>query len=415
MENTLTNQITKNSKACVICSTQNQMVNYIPIKYFGFNKIYNITIPIDQKEEKNHNKNNTWDRCLKTVLNGTTIIDIPIEQASITNIDSIKDVIIPNIIEKEKGNSIFWNVTGGQRPLLMAINELVKDRKDDYICYLEGNSNEMVILKDGKPQKENDKNPIFKLEGLTINQALQLASFEALKETAIVNLLSITDEKAEYEEYIAFYDLLCLKNGDKRTINSDLRKQCIESNKKGKTLISNDLPPSIKEELEKDKSGAFGKPFELMVAYKILEEIKKQSLTSNIAELAVSYNTKHSKDNINKDFTGNKNIDEFDIALLTKQGKFVIFECKSGSMSGDNAKSHKYSTYAVGGVYGMPILVVPLTSDEMSSKETLDTLSKDSEDVKYIIAAVNSAKRANLEVWGIDEIDKRLKDLLQIQ
>lgn len=415
MENTLNDQIKNNVKACVICSTQNQMVNYIPIKYFGFDKVYNITIPIDQKEEKNHNKNNTWDRCLKTVLNGTKIIDVTIEQASITNIESIKDVIIPEIIEKEEeeGNSIFWNVTGGQRPLLMAINDLIKDRKVDYICYLEGNSNEMVILKDGKPQKQDDKNPIFELKGLTINQALQLASFEALKEANIDNLLTITDKVTEYNDYIRFYNLLCPKNGDKRTIDSNLRKQCIESNKK--VISFEEIPSSIKEELEKEKKGAFGKPFELMVAYKILEELKKQSLTDNIAELAVSYKTKQSKDNINKDFTGNKNIDEFDVALLTKQGKFVIFECKSGSMSGDNAKSHKYSTYAVGGVYGMPILVVPLTSDEMSSKETLDTLSKDSEDVKYIISAVNSAKRANLEVWGIDEIGKRLKDLLQIQ
>ena len=72
-------------------------------------------------------------------------------------------------------------------------------------------------------------------------------------------------------------------------------------------------------------------------------------------------------------------------------------------MDGDVAKSTKYSTYAVSGVYGLPVLITPLTKSEIANLGSLNE-----EYYKAIKSSVNAAKRANLEVWGIDEIKDKL-------
>jgi len=86
-------------------------------------------------------------------------------------------------------------------------------------------------------------------------------------------------------------------------------------------------------------------------------------------------------------------------------------------MSGDVAKSTKYSTYAVSGVYGKPILITPLLKEEIIAIRKKSTLSKEYDD-EYdylkddlyiaIRRAINSAIRAGLEVWGLDEIEDKL-------
>lgn len=115
------------------------------------------------------------------------------------------------------------------------------------------------------------------------------------------------------------------------------------------------------------------------------------------------------KINLTENRVDNHHIDEFDIALLTKNGKFMIFECKSGGMEGDVAKSTKYSTYAVSGAYGLPILITPLLQDEIDS---IDNLDKDI--YGYSQSAIKSAKRVSLDVWGLDNIEKNLKKYIEL-
>jgi hypothetical protein len=107
----------------------------------------------------------------------------------------------------------------------------------------------------------------------------------------------------------------------------------------------------------------------------------------------------------------NTQIDEFDVLLLTKNGKLMVFECKSGSMHPDIAKSTKYSTYAVSGVYGLPILITPLLKNEIPPEGTFENLGDAYSDIK---ASVSSAKRAGLEVWGIDEIATKLEKYINL-
>ena len=363
----------------VMVSTLNQMVNYIPLKHFSFKEVVNITINDSQYAD-----NSKWDKNLTEVL-GSEVSTSPInfKQSEITNFTTIKNRLNEQLKGKEK---IFWNITGGQRPFVLAIQQIAK--ADDVICYLEGNKSQMVLLQNGIKLKDIvDDYSIENKEDLNIEIALKLMGFD-IKETKTShrNLIEKYDElKDEREFYQKFLD--------EYIVNKNLRKNCILLNRDGK---KEDAKKEIRniidiEDKELDKNKAFGFILEKLAGYKILDLAKDK-----IADMTLGEKINHLKD---EDKVDKKHIDEFDIALLTKNGKFMIFECKSGEMEGDVAKSTKYSTYAVSGAYGLPILITPLLQSEI---DNIDNLDKDI--YGYIQSAVKSAKRASLEVWGLDEI-----------
>jgi len=80
-------------------------------------------------------------------------------------------------------------------------------------------------------------------------------------------------------------------------------------------------------------------------------------------------------------------------------------------MSGDVAKSTKYSTYAAAGVYGKPVLITPLYQDEITKLAHPDIGDKIFKNIK---SAVKSAKRATLEVWGMDNLVNKINEKLNI-
>lgn len=118
----------------------------------------------------------------------------------------------------------------------------------------------------------------------------------------------------------------------------------------------------------------------------------------------------------------NRNLDQFDVMMATQTGKIIMFECKSGSMHGDNAKSNNYSTYAIAGVYGNPIIVVPVVYDDDINKKVIykSKVNKnksheleltDNQDLyQYIRQAINSAQRASIDFKFIDNLEEVLKD-----
>lgn len=251
-------------------------------------------------------------------------------------------------------------------------------------------------------------NESYNLEGLTIETALELMGFVIkVTETSHRNLIEKYDEvKDEREFYLKFLD--------KYIKNADLRKNCILLNRESekataqtaiKTALKDLNYSKIDNELNQNK--AFGFILEKLAGYKILEVAN-----GKIADITFGEKINHLRD---EDKADEYHIDEFDIALLTKNGKFMIFECKSGGMEGDVAKSTKYSTYAVSGVYGLPILITPLLENEIIAIRDKSHLSDNTFEYlkgnlyKTIRQAINSALRAGLEVWGIDEIATKLK------
>jgi hypothetical protein len=385
----------------VMISTLNQMVNYIPLKHHKFDDIVNITV-----QKAVYVDNDKWDENLENILkkeglpfNREDNKHIKIAQNDIENTLDLLDTL------KDKPK-IFWNITGGQRPIILAINQFIQEHKrtEDYVCYLEGNKSQMVILQNNK-KVGNDS---YNLEDLKISTALELMGFDIkVTKTSHRNLIEKYDEvKEEREFYLEF-----LKKYIK---DANLRKNCILLNRESEkataqTAIKNALKDltysKLDEELDRNK--AFGFILEKLAGYKILEVAN-----GKIADMTFGEKINHLRE---EDKADEYHIDEFDIALLTKNGKFMIFECKSGGMEGDVAKSTKYSTYAVSGVYGKPILITPLLEKEIEEIRKESHLKDSSfaylkDDLyKTIRQAINSALRAGLEVWGIDEIATKLE------
>ncbi|WP_457560909.1 hypothetical protein [Caminibacter sp.] len=373
---------------CVICSTQNQMVNYIPLKHFKFKEIYNLTI----KKDEGYFKNKTWDKSLRKVVKNDKeigeIIDLEIDNKSFFDFFKIKDYLKQQIENgKLKDKKIFWNVTGGQRNFVLAIKELA--RKDDVICYLEGNKNQMFLVKNREFEGGVKK---YELNSLSIEIALKLMGFDKFKINPEENHLS-------KDLVLKFFEIYKKDNGVRDLLIRTKEKE-INLEKAINELNNLSLNSEEKNVIKKIMEWGFNKNTSVPFGY-ILEELAYHL----IPELE---NIKEKKSSVKLLDENNIFIDEFDIALLTKQGKFMIFECKSGYMSGDVAKSTKYSTYAISGVYGLPILITPLLENEIENLNNLD------DDIyTHIKKAVKSAQRAGLEIWGLDKIEENLKNILK--
>ncbi len=371
----------------VMFSTLNQMVNYIPLKHYDFKEIYNITVT-----ESDFASNKKWDKNLHEILKSEGFAfniesderNLKIEQGKVSDIEHILDILKANFGDQK----IFWNITGGQRPFILAITQFIQNRPDDIICYLEGNKSQIALLKNNH-KIEGMQN--YNLKDLSIETALRLMGFEFKDtKTSRRNLLTNHDEN-EKKFYLDFLE--------KYIADKDLRENCILLNRdtekeNAKKVIKKKLKDLEYQKLDKEleNNKAFGYILEKIAGYKILELAKNKIADMSFGE----------KINFSEDKVDESHIDEFDIALLTKNGKFMIFECKSGVMDGDVAKSTKYSTYAVSGAYGLPILITPLLANEIGSIDSLG------DEYKYIKSAVKSAKRASLEVWGIDELKTKL-------
>jgi hypothetical protein len=368
---------------CITVSTLNQMVNYIPLKHFEFKEVYNLTI-----DDSEYADNSKWDKNLKEFF--PNIQDISFKQSQMGNIKAIN-----RKLRQFNGKRVFWNITGGQRSFILAINQLIE--KDDVICYLEGNKNRLILLKDNQEKKNIIKDySLDKFEDLNIEIALKLMGFDIkITKTSERNFVTKHDP-TEKTLYLDFWD--------KYIADKKLRENLILLNRDSeKDRAKKEIKKIINlSDKELDRNKAFGFILEKLAGYKILD-----LAGSKIADMTLGekINFLDKKSQVNK-----SHIDEFDIALLTKNGKFMIFECKSGGMEGDVAKSTKYSTYAVSGAYGLPILITPLLKDEI---ENIDDL--DSKIYGYIQSAIKSGKRASLDVWGLDEICEKLAKYIDIE
>ena len=368
----------------VVISTLNQIVNVIPQKIYDFDEIYNMTIT-----DSPYFKNEEFNKNLGLIFKNT----LSFKQLEMNSVEGIVQKLKGLFLDKDK---IFWNITGGQRPFVLAITEFIKDREDDVLCYLEGNSSTMTIMpKDISKAKEYSYHQSY----VNIEDALKLMGFEFRN---IETKEGKDDERKFYNELYQLY-----------INNQILRKEFIRLNKTQKPLCDGFIEDSVKDKLneiefckntENDFKNQypFGYILEKLAFYQLEKEIK-----SKVESLVHSLKIIYSEEEKQKD-TNHKIIDEFDIAVLTKNGKFIIFECKSGGMSGDVAKSTNYSTYAISGVYGKPILITPLIESEIKDMNSLDSDIYDK-----VKSAINSAKRATLDVWGIEKIAENIAEYIK--
>ncbi|MCB0556730.1 MAG: hypothetical protein KDD02_24505, partial [Phaeodactylibacter sp.] len=140
------------------------------------------------------------------------------------------------------------------------------------------------------------------------------------------------------------------------------------------------------------RSFPFGHMLEEMFAQKLWK-----LLNGRIADMAFNLKLFSPKEIIDEQ------IDEIDIAILTKTGQLVVFEVKSGDMSGDVAKSTKYTTYAIAGVYGKPVLLTALLKHQFDEVE--DITKNKNWAYGGSAAAFQAARRAQLPIIALDGND----------
>ncbi len=416
---------------CMI-STLNQMVNYLPMLLFDF-KLPKMYVTLKDSE-----LNRIFDRNLKETCQNTGGNDIgnrfakPQEDIIIADADVNGVSNIQAALYKEsKGKKVLWNITGGQRPFVMAVFELLKapERKDDLVIYLEGNSGKPTFLEveEGKLKKiEPDTHGFerYKIDHdqwLTIPIALQLMGFNdgekgAVNYTSWLN--SAKDDEAK--PYLSLRD--------KISKNEHLQKKLLALNKENvpdgfrTKEVLNDPKETHQyfSELDQDERClllkharnpyAFGLLLEELFAYSIWEVAK-----GYIADMGVNIRLRYDDEKADEK-AGKKQIDELDIAILTKAGQFAVFEVKSGDMHSDVAKSTKYTTYAIAGVYGKPILLTPLLRDQLMN---LDKLNDDSlyEASAVAVRAAHRPHLLHIALHGLCKYDfeTAIKKLLNIK
>lgn len=472
--------IFKDIDTYVICSTLNQIVNYIPIKLMKNTiksekiEMFNITMRDESKESDDFRKfdfkrfdNEKWDKNLIDCLNQSDINYINYSENNYIKIDrnEIYDYIEENDnnkvgvdinkqlnIQESKGEgkddlnklkseprkrTILWNITGGQRSTIMAIQKYIIDNKrcNDYIMYLEGNSNAIICgsLDKNKSFKYDRIEEKYGIEDLNLDTVFKLAGFQIRNYDKKDNLLKTDykDEKTqkEFELCGKFYKYYKDKNSD---LGKILRKNLpLLNKKKGNSEDKvdnfwesingyeefNSSDKNILMNLKGKSNTKFGYILEYMTIHAIKEQLDKNSeLKDYFIELCHSINLDKFRNSFKKENT--RELCEFDIVLLSKSGQVVIFECKSGTMSSDVGKSRQYTGYAAAGVYGKPILITPLLKDDrkhvyekFEKKYTNNKITSDIECDSAVIEALCAAARANMEVWGIDEIGEKLKEL----
>lgn len=471
-----------------ICSTLNQMANYVVIKEhkLHINNVYNIRLE-EENKKFNHKE---WDNNLKGVIGGNyNWEDIKYYNDEIKDHKNIIDNLIKKFGGKDSNGNIFkfkeekilWNITGGQRHFVMAITEYVYNhRPEDVIVYFEGDKEKMYYYaKNENIQQEyilENKN-----YNMTIAIALRLMGFEVskreidevseyynflvssntnefLEKCKLQRISKISDKKLEdvYEQlelefkwYKKFYDIYCNSEILRKLLINSNRFAKDNTNKKTKfEMIKEDIEAYIKE-IDNEIKGkintnvndvfddkgfdtleesignhlngkVFGYILEQMTLYKVLYVIKSNKrLLENIADIDISVKIKSETDE-SKDKLGL--IDEFDILIVTKKGKVIMLECKSGGMTGDNAKSHNYSIYAVAGVYGSPILICPIKEQDVKKIEKFNTrvkkmdkeICRENIDVyEHVRSAIYAADKANLNICYIDEIADDIKKIIK--
>lgn len=441
---------TKNVEHLFIFSTLNQMTNYIAIKNLKPKNIYNITFDEELvKTLKQGIQPDKWDENLEKVLADekiqSEIKPIKIKQYMYEDLEKFKNVIKENIKMINKDTPIYWHITGGQRVFSIAIHDIVKERPNDIIFYLEGNSEKIISI--GKDKHKFQSQMKYELEDLDFSTAFKLMGYDTkdLKSTKILKgKINKNDEKEKTyydEKEMKFYNKLyqwIIKDGEnpKSYINVSIDGKKFEGTFKKLLLESNSTKQFISRQEYEKKSEQDQRIVRQEFLVKLFEEVKKK--IPNLKEIEYDFiesdvmRNKFPAGYIFEKLTGYEiytivkklkhkiqgiamglkvyccdkdghSTDELDIVILTNTGRIINFECKSGSLKGDNAKSHNFTTYSLSGVFGAPIFLTPLTHiHEKLGKELEEKLQ----------SACGAAERAKLEIIYLEEMKDKVEKII---
>ncbi|CVI67227.1 hypothetical protein NDGK_00805 [Clostridiales bacterium CHKCI001] len=433
-------ELFKSCNIYIMCSTLNQVVNYIPLKMILKEKKKETTKSNKKVEiiyiTISSNSNQKWDKNMKVVLETlkeeqlASAIKRPetekenlfetcmLEKNIEDYVEKIKTFIGERQNDKKQDVTYMWNITGGQKSLIFAIRKaieasIVPEEKHIFL-YLEGNTNQCAVECISK-QDDRIESEFCPLKGkyfdeeLTIKTALQLAGFKINEKSCIFKkengkfCNSKEGKKVEVADYIykAFEEnegfraeaIGCNKGEakDKEKNQEEFKKRCQE------LLKTNELKEAFEKICGKNDN-FFGYILEYMALSKLIKVLESDNnLADQFLEIGHSIKLKGEQDQFC----------EFDLVLLTKGGQILIIECKSGNMDSNVSKARIYTTYAAAGVYGKPILITPLLKEELEKAKKHNLKNGDYE---YILKAIGAAQRSQMEIWALDSIEEDLRN-----
>ena len=417
----------------IVIATENQVVNYFSVKLKEkWNNISSIVVESGFSQISHENLKERFEK-IASGFSKEVVGKIIIKRSIVNDVNSI----VMELEKMRKTVPTLWNITGGQRFISMAITEIVKKYREDKMIYFDGNENKFYLYSYEEEEKDGEKELILKSEEILndnevdVETSLKLLGINSKKSctfkigyrdgeffkggnTDIQNEkfnVEINKEREKYKKFTKEY----LNNGEKnRKIRIEIIKLNYGSSAERKETHKeklneifdgkNNFPSYSKELVEKEyteKSFLIGTLFEKMVLYKLLEEVERDgnSYKDKIESIYWDFSYFDESEKYK-----NTAIDQIDILINLKSGRLIVIECKTGNMSSDNAKSTKYTTYAISGVYGMPILIVPLLLAEIDENIQAD----DFEEFKNLSKAKSAANRCNLKMYGIDGIKEIL-------
>lgn len=462
-------QIYKGCDTFVMCSTLNQIVNYIPImnmlecKAQSDNnsrkvKLVNLTYEGELRgslESKSGDAseetgirfdNKGWDENLRNVLREEFVrrseenedLSEFIEQNEegdeghefIFDVELAREYYQDDYEEKicdciKNRESVVWNITGGQRNILLTVLDLIREDigkeqlgKHHTILYMEGNTNRWIvgtITSNSSKIEKRELEELYQVKDLSIQKVLGLAGFNVSGEYKPISIEQLINDiekkqKVRRDAYEKFWEIY------KKDLT--LRENCLRVQSKKEqdkvydwnSLIS-DLEKKDrlnKEELEVFKgiqgedTSKFGYVLEELLFFRILEAIKKLRKSDEWKDYFIEL-----RHNISPKDEGT--YCQFDVVLLARTGQPIIFECKSSAISSDTAKARMYTSYAVSGVYGTPILVPPFLNEDYD--EIKKALIQEKTIWSKMKSLYNAAKISGIRLWHLDEIEENIKTL----
>lgn len=445
----------------VMCSTLNQVVNYMPYIYLCTEakekiRYFNITYQIQEDKTgesyiRDRFPNDKWDKNYQNVLSQHFHNSLP-EHIEIKldreKYGKYKAIISENIIgrmDANEPNFILWNLTGGQRSVVFNIQKCIeddfrkkRDGQEHTIIYIEGNTQKVIAgYYDENGWHYEEVGLEYEKNDLTLEEVFNLAGFKVKEGMNSLEFGSNSTDKNQekfkklLDEYYYFFDKMYKDNEEFRTalIESKRFKASKEKGDRVKAIL--DTIAHYKEE-GKSFSAEFtnsinndayplGYMLEYMVTAIIYNIIQEDEEYKKIFK-SISHNVK--VDNMEEISNNSEQFCELDVVLMTKTGQIIVFECKSGSMESDVGKSREYTAYVLGGVYGKPVFVSLLLHNEVMYKELLELDMKETcketkgeinllDNYKNMKDAINSAMRVGMDICCMDTMKSDLKRTFQ--
>lgn len=463
----------ENCETYVMCSTLNQIVNYLPLKQIlevqkksGNDRkklrIVNLTYARQTEESSKREAENIrgrfpneeWDENFKNVvteqLSGFShklVLDMDTQ----VRLDRRMDIEqlgyeIEKVISEESSahSAVIWNLTGGQRNELLAIERFIeRDTKNaNMVLYLEGNTQRCTVgCCDDTQWKYKELKGVYEDRELTLETVLKLAGYEMTSKESYRFSDSFDADseeekrRKEYDKIFAYYRThpeFCKKlietNKAKNSwvafeelLKSEFKQKdkdnsLPDKDVKDKKDIDTDIDIGIIKESVRGRGGyPFGYFLEYLTEAAVINYVKNKEVLYKSYFNSLVFDVSVSKGNRPKGSSGKiSKQDQFcqlDMVLLLNSGQMVVFECKSGGMPANDAKAREYTAFALGGVYGKPVLVTPMLKSDIendkckSNKETEDGIYKN------IVSACRAAERAGLDICYLDELENSIESI----